>query len=74
MKLTPLEATEAEWLQKLTLLPNQLLRDELTNSDHFVTVIRVGDDVYVLAKNVEDRKIIGGEAPKPAGLLFVFVC
>src|SRR5690606_32291340 len=72
VQLTGLVAREAERLEQLALLPEQLPGDELPDADHLVTVVGVGDHVGVLTEPVADREADGGEGAEAArGLVAV---
>ena len=60
------EPRKAERLEQFTLLAYQFLRHELAHADHFIAVIGVGNDIDILAEDVEDREIVRGEAAEPA--------
>ena len=66
MKLTLGKTSETERFQKLAILPHQLFRNKFANTNHFVAMVGVGDDVNVLAKFIEDREIVGCEATEPS--------
>src|SRR5688572_33042325 len=66
-------AREAEGFEQARFLARDLLRRELADAQHLITMVGVGDDEDVVAKFVEDREAIGSEAAKPARLLVLLV-
>src|SRR6187455_3032436 len=62
------EPRKAERLKQRALLARQLLRHQLTDTNHLISVIGVGNHIDVLAERIEHRKIIRREAAEPAGV------
>src|SRR5260370_35011966 len=58
---------EAEWLEQRLLVAHQLPGHQVSDPDHLVAVVRVGDDVGVLPESVEDRKVVRRKRTYPAG-------
>ena len=65
------EPRKAERLKQRALLAYQFLRHELAHADHFIAVIGVGNDIDILAEDIEDRKVVRGEAAEAARILFL---
>src|SRR5258708_9349825 len=57
---------EPERRQEPLFLAEQFLRYERPDTDHLVSVIGVGDDIRVLAENIEYREAVRGEGADPA--------
>lgn len=71
MRFAGLVATKAERLQQDLPLVYQLLCYERPDPDHLVAVVvRVGDDVGVLAEGFEDREAVWREAADASGRFF----
>src|SRR5687767_15895663 len=66
-------AREAERLEQLRFLAQDLLGGELADTDHLVAMVRIGDHEDIVAEDVEDRKIVGREAAEAARSLVLLV-
>ena len=60
------ETREAERLQQIARPATDVVGHELADTDHLVAVVRVRDHVRIVAKAVEYRKVVGGEATDAA--------
>src|SRR3546814_560117 len=65
------EAREAERFEQLGASADDVVGDQLTDADHLVAVVGIGDDVDVVAEPIEDRKAVGGEAANAARRLLL---
>src|SRR5262245_36906509 len=50
------EPRKAERLKQRALLARQLLRHQLTDPDHLISVIGIGNDIDVLTERIEHRE------------------
>src|SRR5687767_6883111 len=66
-------AREAEGLEQGCLLPGDFLRYELTDAQHLVAVVGIGDDIDVVVELIENGEAVGSEAAKAARLLVLLV-
>ena len=65
-------AREAEWFKQAGFIATDILSDQLSNPEHFVPMIGVGDHIAVTVKNIEYGKAIRGKcANTTRGLIFV---
>src|SRR5699024_6598565 len=70
VRLAALIAAEPERLEQLLRLAEQLGGHQLTDADHLVAVVGIGDHVHVLREGVEHREVVRREAAEPAGAAF----
>src|SRR2546421_14719 len=57
----------AEWFQQLRAFAEQLTGDQLAHTDHLEAMIRIGNDVDVVAEPVEHREAVRREASDATG-------
>ena len=69
MKLALGIAGKSERLKQCRSLAHDVPCNQLANANHFVAVIRVGDNVAIVAKHIEYREIVRSERTEAAGLL-----
>ena len=63
-------AREPEWLKQALFFTCNFIGNEFSNTNHFIPVIGVSNNVTVIAKNIEDRKAVGCECTYSTGRLF----
>src|SRR5262245_49731167 len=70
MELPLLVAREAERFQESALVTGRdFFGDQLADADHLIAVVRVGNEVAVVTKDVEHGETVRREATEPPGRL-----